>query len=109
MGKDYTVNDTRNLMLRLNISTPSDPVSKSNEDGETEYFAAVQLLQCQAIGDDGLKKPCHIPRKYYGAAKDRPWTPQEVGTALKNFNNFNTVIYNDVKSLFKNSSNENIS
>jgi len=38
MGKDYTVNDTRNLMLRLNISTPSDPVSKSNEDGETELI-----------------------------------------------------------------------
>ena len=108
MSKDYTATKVQNLLLRIKFSTPSDPVSKISEGGEQEYYAAVQMLQCVAKNGT-MSAPCHVERKYYGAAKAQPWTTKEVGDAMKNFSNLNTVIYNDVKALYLDAINEDIS
>ena len=111
MSKDYTATKVQNLLLRIKFSTPSDPVSKiNNDDSEnpvTEYYAAVQMLQCVAKNGT-MSAPCHIERKYYGAAKAQPWTTKEVGDAMKNFSTFNTIIYNDLKALYLDAINDDI-
>ena len=112
MPKEYTVSKVENLLLRIKFSTPTDPVSKINdtdpENPVTEYYAAEQILQC--IAKNGIMSvPCHIERKYYGSPKAQPWTPKQVGDAIKNFSTLNTVIYNDVKALYLDAINEDIS
>ena len=112
MSKDYTASKVENLLLRIRFATPSDPVSKTNNDDPenpvTEYYAAEQILQC--IAKNGhMQVPCHVERKYYGNPKSQPWTPKQVGDAMKNFSTFNTVIYTDIKALYLDAINEDIS
>ena len=108
MPKDYTASKVENLLLRIKFATPTDPISKTNDLGETEYYAAEQILQC--IAKNGIMSvPCHIERKYYGNPKAQPWKPKQVGDAMKNFSTLNTVIYTDIKALYLDAINENIS
>ena len=102
MSKDYTADKVRNLFLRIKFSTPSDPVEK---DGE--YYAAVQKLQCFAR-NGRMEVPVSVADEYLGAAKSVPWTAKEVGDAIKGFNTFNTALYNDLKAIYLDAINEDI-
>lgn len=111
MPKDYTATKVQDLLLRMKFSTPTDPVLKiDNTDPEnpvTEYYAAVQILQCVAKNGT-MYAPCRVERKYYGAAKAQPWTAKQVGDAMKNFSNLNTVLYNDLRAIYLNAINDDI-
>ena len=108
MAKDYTADKVRNLFLRIKFSTPDDPVSKVNEvTRKTEYFAAVQKLQCFAQNGK-MEVPVTVADEYLGAPKTVPWTAKEVGDAIKNYSNFNTALYNDLKAIYLDAINEDI-
>ena len=107
MPKDYTASKVEDLRLSIKFSTPTDPIKKE-ENGIFEYYAAVQKISC--VGKNGLME-VRVPPivKYYGNSKTVPWTAKEVGDAMKNFSNFNTVLYDDIKQLYIDTLNEDIS
>lgn len=118
MPKQYTADKVSNMLLRIRFATDSDPVSvvdnSDPENTEKKYYAAVQKLTCKAKNGKMtvpiiLKDENGDPLKYYGAAKNIPWTSKEVGQAMKGFNNLNTQIFNDLKALHIEAVNENIS
>lgn len=104
MSKNYEATNLKNLGLRIKLSTVADPIMNS-ADGK--FYAAYQAIH--ATGTNGIvkTKPQSITR-YYGQGKDRPWTAKEVGNAIKNFSNLNTVLYNDIKQLYLDLINEDI-
>ena len=112
MPKNYEANEINNLLLTIRFATLTDPVYRDIPDPADpmstirEYYAVEQKLHCRAKGENQMsinvmhpKEAPHI--KYYGSPKPQPWTPEEIGQTMKNFNNLNTVIYNDVKEIFK--------
>lgn len=103
MSKEYTASKVEGLVLKIKFATPSDPVIKFNttnpENPVIEHHAAVMILHCVAKNGT-MVAPCDVEKRYLGASKNRPWTIQEVANALKNFNNMNTAIFNDVRALY---------
>lgn len=109
MAKNYSVDKVKTMTLRIRFSTVADPVSKSDEKGVLQYYAAIQKLHCFVYGDGSEDIAVEIEEKYYGAPKLTPWTAKQVGDAMKNYSNLNTAIYNDVKALYLDAINEDIS
>ena len=102
MPKDYTADKVTDLLLKIKFSTPDEPVVEAGR-----YYAAVQKIKCYAKNHD-MKVRVTTEDKYYGTAKSVPWTAKEVGDAMKNFNNLNTAIYNDLKAIYLDAINEDI-
>ena len=102
MSKDYTADKVTDLLLKIKFSTPHDPVVVGNS-----YYVAVQKIKCYARNHD-MKVRVTTEDKYYGTAKSVPWTAKEVGDAIKNYNNLNTAIYNDLKAIYLDAINEDI-
>jgi hypothetical protein len=96
----------RNPEISMRLSTPKEPIYKTippqgDEVSETlEYYAAYMTVGCTPYGEEGEGKYV-LRERYLGAAKDRPWTPQEVAYALKAFTNMHTVCFNELKELSK--------
>lgn len=103
MSKNYTVNKITDFEIKLMISTPDDPII----DDSGKYRIAKQIIT--ALGKNGYM----IIRKnpiisYYGAQSGSPYTAKQVGNAIKDFNNMNTVFYNDIKDYYLDLLNEDI-
>ena len=95
MSKDYTADRITDFELKLLISTPTDP----KIDGNGKCVIAMQ--QITAIPRNGNMLVQEPPRiKYYGTPQDTPYTAKEVGDAIKNFSNLNTIMYNDIKDYY---------
>ncbi|HUT63194.1 MAG TPA: hypothetical protein VMZ04_04470 [Anaerolineae bacterium] len=108
MPKDYTADKIINLELKVVFSTQAQPVAKPIDPDTIEYYAAYQEIRCTARNGT-MSVPVEIAKKYYGAPKSEPWTAKEVGNAMKDFNNMNTVVYNDIKQIYLDAISEDIS
>jgi hypothetical protein len=96
----------RNPEISIKLATPESPVYKTippapGENSEVlEYYAAYMAVGCTPYGDEG-EGTYVLRERYLGAAKDRPWTLQDLATTLKNASTLNTIIYNEVKAVYQ--------